>query len=122
MSFILQGTSKLQNECRTHLNDCLALEASRQEVLINVEKKLHGITQAEENINKSKLDLMKERKRLMNTRNSILCSACQQPLADRYEMKKHGLTNLGLRTAGDGEHNFFEVSMNLNSYRCLANY
>ena len=120
MSFIFQVTSKLQNECRIHLNDCLALEASRQEVLINVEKKLQGITQIEENINKSKLDLMKERKRLMNTRNSILCTACQQPLADRYEMKKHVLTNLGLRTAGDGEHNFFEVSMNESSNRCLG--
>ena len=55
-----------------------------------------------ENIEKQKLDLEKERKRLMNTRNSILCTSCQQPLADRFEMNREGLTNLGLRTAGDG--------------------
>ena len=41
----------------------------------------------------------------MNTRNALECSKCQQPLANSSEMKRYGLTNLGLRTAGDGEIN-----------------
>ena len=66
------------------------------------EKRLSALKDVQKNIEKQKLDLEKERKRLMNTRNSILCTSCQQPLADRFEMNKEGLTNLGLRTAGDG--------------------
>ena len=66
------------------------------------EKRLSAVTEVEKSIDKKKMDLVKERKRLLNTRNSILCTSCQQPLADRFEMQKHGLTNLGLRTAGDG--------------------
>ena len=41
----------------------------------------------------------------MNTRNALQCSKCQEPLANPNEMKRYGLTNLGLRTAGDGEIN-----------------
>ena len=41
----------------------------------------------------------------MNTRNSLLCSKCQDPMADSSEMRKYGFTNLGLRTAADGEIN-----------------
>ena len=91
-----------EENCRSQLNDCLALEASRHEILMDSEKRLSAVTEVEKNIDKKKIDLAKERKRLLNTRNSILCTSCQQPLADRFEMQKHGLTNLGLRTAGDG--------------------
>ena len=42
---------------------------------------------------------------MLNTRNALQCSKCQDPLASASEMKKYGLTNLGLRTAGDGEIN-----------------
>ena len=66
------------------------------------EKRLSSVSEVEKSIEKKKMDLVRERKRLLNTRNSILCTSCQQPLADRLEMQKHGLTNLGLRTAGDG--------------------
>ena len=66
------------------------------------EKRLSALKDVHKNIEKQKLDLEKERKRLMNTRNSILCTSCQQPLADRLEMNREGLTNLGLRTDGDG--------------------
>ena len=41
----------------------------------------------------------------MNTRNALQCSKCQDPLATANDMKRYGLTNLGLRTAGDGEIN-----------------
>ena len=66
------------------------------------EKRLSALKDVQKNIEKQKLDLEKERKRLLNTRSSILCTSCQQPLADRFEMNREGLTNLGLRTAGDG--------------------
>ena len=66
------------------------------------EKRLSALKDVQKNIEKQKLDLEKERKRLWNTRSSILCTSCQQPLADRFEMNREGLTNLGLRTAGDG--------------------
>ena len=66
------------------------------------EKRLSALKDVQKNIEKPKLDLEKERKRLLNTRSSILCTSCQQPLADRFEMNREGLTNLGLRTAGDG--------------------
>ena len=49
--------------------------------------------------------LEQERKRLLNTRNALQCSKCQDPLATASDMKRYGLTNLGLRTAGDGEIN-----------------
>ena len=58
------------------------------------EKRLSAVTEVEKSIDKKKMDLAKERKRLLNTRNSILCTSCQQPLADRFEMKKHGFTKL----------------------------
>ena len=72
-----------------------------------------------------------ERKRLLNTRNSLLCNKCQDPLADSNEMKRYGLTNLGLRTAGDGEINGTkpsrmmnvppsEISVNFNSLKDQA--
>ena len=104
-------SSQLEIECQTHLDECLSLEASRQEVLIDAEKRLRAISQVKENITKAKEELAKERKRLLNTRNAILCTSCQQPLAaDRFQMEKQGLTNLGLRTAGDGEHrNYLDV-------------
>ena len=106
-----QMTSRLGLECQTHLDECVSLEASRHEVLIDAEKRLKAISDIKENISKAKEELVKERKRLLNTRNSILCTSCQQPLAaDRLEMEKQGWTNLGLRTAGDGEHhNFLDV-------------
>ena len=66
------------------------------------EKRLSALKDVQKNIEKHQLDLEKERKRLLNTRNSILCTSCQQPLADRFDMNKEGLSNLGLRTAGDG--------------------
>ena len=74
------------------------------------EKRVSAVTEVEKSIDIKKLNLVKERKRLLNTRNSLQCTSCQQPIADRFEMKKHGLTNLGLRTAGDG--GFEMVSLN----------
>merc|ERR1712241_995625 len=99
---LTKASLKQEEETRSHLNDCLALETSRHEILMDSEKRLSSVIEVEKSIDKKKIDLTKERRRLLNTRNSILCTSCQQPLADRFEMKKYGLTNLGLRTAGDG--------------------
>ena len=107
-----QACSKHEVECRAHLKESMALEASRNDILINSEKRLNAVSEVEKNIEKKKLDLVKERKRLMNTRNSILCTSCQQPLADRMEMKRHRLSNLGIRTAGDGGFDQNLVSRN----------
>lgn len=63
----------------------------------------------------------------MNTRNTVICNKCQDPLADASEMKRYGMTNLGLRTAGDGEINgskstllnvsHSEISPNIGSFK-----
>ena len=98
-------SSILCTSCQQPLADRFemnTLEASRHDILMDSEKRLSALKDVHKNIEKQKLDLEKERKRLMNTRNSILCTSCQQPLADRLEMNMEGLTNLGLRTAGDG--------------------
>ena len=70
---------------------------------------------------------IQERRKLMNTRTTIICNKCQDPLADASEMKRYGMTNLGLRTAGDGEINgskstllnvsHSEISPNIGSLR-----
>ena len=49
----------------------------------------------------------RERRRLLHTRAAILCTRCQRPfdVATASEAHHHSkeLSNLGLRTAGDGE-------------------
>ena len=47
----------------------------------------------------------KERRRLLHTRAAILCTRCQRPLIEdtNNSPKTLELSNLGLRTAGDGE-------------------
>ena len=44
----------------------------------------------------------------------MLCNKCQDPVADPSEMKKYGLSNLGLRTAGDGEINGTKTNRMIN--------
>ena len=92
-----------REESRHHLEECRRLALARDDVMAEVDDRLLVVQNAVKHLDVKRDELSRERKRLLNTRHSVLCVRCQNPLADSSEMARAGMTNLGLRTAGDGQ-------------------
>jgi hypothetical protein len=75
------------------------------------------IPQAVLELDAKRNELAKERRRMLNTRHSILCSRCKNPLASSSDAVHSGMTNLGLRTAGDGQVRMGYYNKFINDYK-----
>ena len=98
-----QDSLCFREEARLHLEDCRRLSGAGESILADVDNRLEDVQASIRNLDIKKEELARERKRMLNTRSSLMCVRCQNPLADVSEMVRAGMTNLGLRTAGDGQ-------------------
>ena len=96
----------MNEECKYHLSKCQDSEANKLEVIAEAERQYQSIVQEAKKLELAKHETAKERRKLLNTRSAILCSRCQKPLVDLFDVKREGL---GSRTSGDGEMNDTEV-------------
>lgn len=105
---VIQSTTKIKEDCMILLDKSKQSENAKVELLKDADKQISEIQKETKRLIIVKEELAKERKRLLNSRNNIMCARCQRPLADIGEMRKEGFSNLGLRTSGDGENNTIE--------------
>ena len=47
---VFDVTSKLNEESKSHLNECIMLESSNEDVIIEAEQRLHSIQEEERNL------------------------------------------------------------------------
>ena len=101
--FFRQDSLCFREDARLHLEECQRLTEVRESIMADVDRRLYDVQASVKALDSKRDALVRERKRLLNTRNSVLCARCQNPLADSSELIRAGMTNLGLRTAGDGQ-------------------
>ena len=86
------------------MNECQAIEAARASAISEAKseavKRLEAVEREAQRLETIREAASKERRRLLHTQTAILCSRCQKPLLEESKIE---LSNLGLRTAGDGE-------------------
>ncbi len=126
-----QECSRLRTECRSYLQTCqrltgercvvgdrnfslvalicdISLFSSRAEVRSELQAQLEAFERKELHMEEKRRSLVQERKRLWNTKSSIVCSKCKLPLSypaggggsnlvDRHQPPDK-------RTAGDGQN------------------
>ena len=92
-------------------DECKSIEAGREKAIAEAKteavQRLEAVEREAQRLEAIREAANRERRRLLHTRAAILCSRCQRPfeagnVANAVEHSKE-LSNLGLRTAGDGE-------------------
>ena len=56
---VFDATSKLNKESNVHLEECLAVESSNEDVIIEAEQKLHSIQEEEKRLDVKKEEMAK---------------------------------------------------------------
>ena len=101
---LVEDSSRIKAECHQMTEDCQAIEAGRTKAISEAKaeavQRLEAVEREAQRLEAIREAANKERRRLLHTRSAILCTRCQKPLIDD---SKIDLSNLGLRTAGDGE-------------------
>ena len=75
-----QTCNRMRQDCREHLNTSQHLTNDRKQVLKDLKSQLESLAKIERQIDEKKKLLNQERKRLWNTRSSVVCSQCQVPM------------------------------------------
>ena len=89
-------------------DECKSIEAARAKAIAEAKteavQRLEAVEREAQRLETIREATNRERRRLLHTRAAILCTRCQRPfeVATTVEHSKE-LSNLGLRTAGDGE-------------------
>ena len=90
-----QSCSKLRKESKRFLDSSRGLTRERQEVSRGLQSQLSSLQRTERQLEDRRQAMAKERKRLMETRQSILCSKCQ---------KEAAVDQAIMRSSGDGQY------------------
>lgn len=77
---LFQTCNRIRQDCRAHLNTSQHLTGDRKQVLKDLKTQLGSLAKIERQIEEKKKLLNQERKRLWNTRSSVVCSQCQVPM------------------------------------------
>merc|ERR1719464_1968479 len=101
---LVEDSNRIRGECRLMTEDCHAIESGRgkaiSEAKVEAVQRLEAVEREAQRLETIREAANKERRRLLHTRTASLCTRCQKPLLDDTKIE---LSNLGLRTAGDGE-------------------
>merc|ERR1711988_1693592 len=93
-------------------DECKSIEAARSKAIAEAK------TEAVQRLEAVECEATnRERRRLLHTRAALLCTRCQKPFEVTTTATEHSkeLSNLGLRTAGDGE----TISSSLHQFASL---
>ena len=122
---LVEDTGQIRNDCRKMMDDCKAIELGRSKAIAEAKseavQRLEAVEREAQRLEAIREAASKERRRLLHTRSAILCTRCQRPMIEQADNSiKHSspkaaleLSNLGLRTAGDGE----TLSSSLHQYQ-----
>ena len=101
---LVEDSNRIKIECRQMTKDCQAIEDGRTKAISEAKaeavQRLEAVEREAQRLEAIREAANKDRRRLLHTRSAILCTRCQKPLIDDTKIE---LSNLGLRTAGDGE-------------------
>jgi hypothetical protein len=107
---LLQNCSRLNADCRTHLESCARLTAERSQVRDELRLQLEDFERRETIMEEKRKEIHDERKRLWNTRNNLTCRSCRKQLGGTSSKDEA----MGRRTAGDGQNDLV-VSVDLSN-------
>ncbi len=104
LSEVAQLCGQTKQECTEKLRACKAIESERERMISEAKgeavKRLEAVEREVQRLESIRVAASKERRRLLHSRQTVTCTRCQNPLSDAFESRE--LSNLGLRTAGDG--------------------
>ncbi len=104
LSEVAQLCARTKQDCQEKFRACKAIEAERERMIGEAKgeavKRLEAVEREVQRLEAIRVAASKERRRLLHTRQTVMCSRCTNPLSDAFESRE--LSNLGLRTAGDG--------------------
>ena len=109
---LLEASGGIRKECQAMTDECKSIEAGREKAIAEAKteavQRLEAVEREAQRLEAIREAANRERRRLLHTRAAILCSRCQRPFeagnaANAVEHHSKELSNLGLRTAGDGE-------------------
>ena len=112
---LVAASGGIRKECQAMTDECKSIEAARAKAIAEAKteavQRLEAVEREAQRLEAIRETTNRERRRLLHTRAAILCTRCQRPfeVATTVEHSKE-LSNLGLRTAGDGETVKFRVS------------
>jgi DNA repair exonuclease SbcCD ATPase subunit len=102
---LAEAASNVREDCQRMTEECKAIETARSKVISEAKaeavQRLEAVERESQRLEAIREAANKERRRLLHTRTAVLCTRCQSPLVEAGDTKE--LSNLGLRTAGDGE-------------------
>ena len=105
VSNLAEDSSRVKKECQQMMNEVKAIEASRAKAISEAKseavQRLEAVEREAQRLEALREAVNKERRKLLHTQSAILCSRCTKPIIIEDHSKE--LSNLGLRTAGDGE-------------------
>ena len=105
ISNLADDSGRVKKECQQMMNEVKAIEASRAKAISEAKseavQRLEAVEREAQRLEALREAVNKERRKLLHTQSAILCSRCTKPIIIEDHSKE--LSNLGLRTAGDGE-------------------
>ena len=107
---LVAASGGIRKECQAMTDECKSIEAARSKAIAEAKteavQRLEAVEREAQRLESIREATNRERRRLLHTRAAILCTRCQRPFeVTAVATTEHSkeLSNLGLRTAGDGE-------------------